>query len=314
MRFGVDVGGTKCLGVALDDDGRIERSHRVPTGRGADGVLAAIGAVVDGLGADHRHGTLGIGIAGLVTRDGVVRSSPNLPAVVDLDVAAAMSTRFGAPVAVDNDATCALVAEWNLGAATGCTDVVMVTLGTGIGGAFVADGAVRHGRHGFAGEFGHMVVDPDGPDCVCGRRGCWERYASGAGLAALGRRAVAEGRAPGLAGSAGGDPDRITGEMVAAWIATDSSGTEPVADEFCRWVALGLVNLANALDPEMFVVGGGLSPTVGAHLDRIRRSFADLLYAPGHRPHPDLVVAGLGESSGAVGAALIGSDRRRAPD
>ena len=314
MRFGVDVGGTKCLGVALDDEGRIERSYRVPTGRGADGVVAAIDAVVAGLRADHRSGTLGIGIAGLVTREGVVRASPNLPAVVDLDVAGTMSSRFGAPVVVDNDATCALVAESALGVAAGFTDVVMVTLGTGIGGALLADGAVRRGRHGFAGEFGHMVVDPDGPDCVCGRRGCWERYASGAGLAALGRRAVAEDRAPGLAASAGGDPERITGETVAAWIVTDPPGAESVVDEFCRWVALGLVNLANALDPEMMIIGGGLSPTVEAHLDRIRRSFADLLYAPGHRPHPDLVVAGLGESSGAVGAALIGGQRQRAPD
>ena len=131
---------------------------------------------------------------GLITLDGVLRSSPNVPTVTELDVAGRLGERLGRRVAVSNDATCAALAEWRTGAGRGVDDMVMVTLGTGIGGGVVAAGRLVVGANGFTGEFGHMVVDPDGPPCVCGRRGCWERYASGSGLAQLARAAAVGGR------------------------------------------------------------------------------------------------------------------------
>ncbi len=160
-------------------------------------------------------------------------------------------------MAVTNDATCAALAEWRFGAGRGVDDMVMVTLGTGIGGGVVAGGRLIVGANGFAGEFGHMVVDPDGPPCPCGRRGCWERYASGSGLAQLARAAAVGGRLRRVVEVAGGDAGMVRGEHVQAAAREGDPGAVAVVDEFARWVALGLVNLTNALDPARFVLGGG---------------------------------------------------------
>ena len=122
----------------------------------------------------------------------------------------------GRRVVIENDANLAVLAEHRLGAARGYRHVVMVTLGTGIGGGVVVDGRVQVGRHGFAGEIGHMVVDPAGPPCPCGRRGCWERFASGGGLGLLAREAALAGTLPGVVALAGGDPESVRGEDVTA--------------------------------------------------------------------------------------------------
>jgi len=188
---------------------------------------------------------------------------------------------------------------------------VMVTLGTGIGGGIVADGRMLRGRNGFAGEFGHMVVDPDGLECPCGRRGCWERYAAGTGLAQLARNAAARGRGAGLVERAGGDAAAIRGEHVQLAATAGDPGALAVVDEFGRWVAIGLVNLANSLDPDMFVLGGGIAATPELYIGPITRWFASLLYAPDHRPHPVVTFASLGERAGAVGAALLAAEPGR---
>ncbi len=130
--------------------------------------------------------------------------------MADLPLRALLEQRLGQPVVVDNDATCALVAEATVGAAKGVTDAVLVTLGTGIGGAVLAGGAIQRGANGFVGEIGHMVVDPDGPDCPCGRRGCWERFASGSALARYGQEAATAGRLPGVLDRIGGDPSAVS--------------------------------------------------------------------------------------------------------
>ena len=175
-------------------------------------------------------------------------------------------------MAVDNDATCATLAEWQAGAAQGFDDVVLVTLGTGIGGGIVAGGAIQRGAHGFAGELGHMVVDPDGPPCPCGRRGCWERYASGAGLAMLARRAAADGRLA-AAVAAAGSIEALRGEDVRAAALDGDDEASAVVDEFARWVALGLVNLTNLVDPAILVLGGGLAATPELYLPPVQRWF-----------------------------------------
>jgi len=235
----------------------------------------------------------------------VLQSSPNVPDVTQVDIAGGLGARIGGPVAVGNDATCAALAEWQRGVARGVDDLVMITLGTGIGGGIVADGRLYVGHNGFAGEFGHMVVDPNGPPCVCGRQGCWERYASGSGLAQLARAAAVGGRLRRVVHIAGGDVELVRGEHVQAAADEGDPGALAVIDEFARWVALGLVNLTNAFDPAAFVLGGGLA--VGAHLylAPIRHWFGELLYAPELRPHPVLSFAELGEHAGAVGAAML---------
>lgn len=301
-RVGLDVGGTKCLGVVLDEHGALAEEHQVPTPKGADAIIDALVGLVHRLGP---FDSIGVGVPGLVTRDGVLKAAPNLVDITDFRVAELLGSRVGAPVEVDNDATCATVAEWRVGAARGSRDAVMVTLGTGIGGGVVAGGALQRGTNGFAGEIGHMVVHPDGPPCPCGRRGCWERYASGSGLGRLAREAAEAGRLGGVLALVQGDVDAISGEHVQRAAANGDAGAVAVLDDFARWVALGLVNLTNALDPEVFVIGGGLA-NLGTQLhDPVRRWFGELLYAPSMRPHPRLEIAQLGSTAGGVGAALL---------
>ena len=169
--------------------------------------------------------------------------------------------------------------------------MVMVTLGTGIGGGIVAGGRLLVGANGFAGEFGHMVVDPNGPPCPCGRRGCWERYASGSGLAQLARAAAVGGR---LRRRASRWPAAIR-----RWCAASTSRRRPrratrprwpSSTTFARWVALGLVNLTNALDPAAFVLGGGLAEGADLYLEPIERWFRAAALRARAAPAPGAVV------------------------
>jgi glucokinase len=297
---GVDVGGTKVLGVVLSPDNAVLGELRVATpqrsaapgagpaaapAEGGDGdreaVVGAIALLVRDLQREHGPGPVGLGIPGMLDRTGMLRFAPNLPAAAGGDVAAALSERLGgAPVHVDNDANCAARAELALGAARGAETALLVTLGTGIGGAVIMGGAVQVGAHGLAGEVGHMVVDPSGPPCPCGGRGCWERYASGAGLARLAREAALAGTLFGAVALAGGDPELVRGEHVARAAADGDRGALAVMESLGWWVALGLASLVAVLDPERIVVGGA------------------------HHPEVPIVPAALGERAGAVGAAL----------
>jgi glucokinase len=311
-RIGIDVGGTKAQGVALDRDGAVVASVQRLTPRG-DGSLESLVDVLaelavelgGGRGGPGGGGTVGVGAPGLVTRAGVLRAAPNLDGVADFDIGRLLSERLGVTVAVDNDATCATVAEWQLGAGVGIDDLVLITLGTGIGGGMVADGVLHRGVNGFAGEFGHMVIDPDGPRCPCGRRGCWERYASGSGLAMLARDAATGHRLGDVVRRAGGDPQSVRGEHVQLAARDGDPEALAVIDDFARWVALGLSNLTNAFDPAMFVLGGGLAAGSDLYLGPITRWFAELLYQPQLRPVPTIAFAQWGPLAGAVGAALL---------
>ena len=302
LRVGIDVGGTKCLGVVLDPSGVVIDEQRRPTPEGPDAIIDTLAELATSLGAS---GSLGVGVPGLVTRDGVLRAAPNLVDIRDFQVGRLLTEALGFKVRVDNDGTCAGAAEWKVGAAVGCADMVMVTLGTGIGGGVIAGNALIRGANGFTGEIGHMVVDPDGPPCPCGRRGCWERYASGSGLGRLAREAAVGKRLRRVVELAGGDAENVRGEDVQAAAREGDDEALAVVDSFGRWVALGLVNLANILDPEMFVLGGGLAASADLYLAPIQKWFTQLLYAPDLRPHPQLRFAQLREQAGAVGAALL---------
>jgi glucokinase len=305
--IGLDVGGTKVLGVVADASGALLDEHRVltPSTDGA-ALVAAMAEVVGVLQLEHPDVTsVGAGVAGLATLDGTVRFSPNLPGVVELPIAKLLSEAVGLPVALDNDATCALRAEHLAGAARGADDVALVALGTGVGGAFVLDGELRRGAHGFAGEIGHMVVDVGGVPCVCGRRGCWERYASGSGLGRMGREAAEAGRAPRLVELAGGDPLLVRGEHVTEAAAEGDPASLALFEVLAGWVAVGLVNLVQALDVSRIVIGGGLAAAGDVLLSPIQRAYDERAVGGDHRPRVEIVAARLGEQAGAVGAAIL---------
>jgi len=307
---GIDVGGTKVLGVALaaDDPSTVIAEAREPTPDTESGLLDAMAHVVRQLGTTSGQSVtaVGVGIAGLVDRKGVLRVSPNLPGRHNVDVGVELDRRLGLPVRVDNDATCAAWAEYLAGAARGADDAVLVTLGTGIGAGLIADGELVRGAHGFGGEAGHMVVDPAGPRCPCGRRGCWERFASGSGLGWLGRQAAEWGRFRRAVDLAGGDADNVRGEHVTQAAQEGDAEALEVMREFAMWVALGIGNLVTLLDCSLIVVGGGLVEAGELLLDPVRAAYATQVMAPEERDDVRIVVAELGERAGAIGAALLG--------
>lgn len=305
LTAGIDLGGTKCLGLALEGD-NVVAEHRLATPTGGEAIVDTVAAVVDALGAAAGAiQAVGVGAPGLVTREGVLRDAPNLQGVSELALGRELARRLGVTVCVDNDATAATWGERLLGAAAGRDDVVMVTLGTGIGGGAVCHGELARGANGFAGEVGHMVVAPQGPPCPCGRRGCWERFASGSGLGRLGREAARAGRAAAVVERAGGTVDDVRGEHVTEAAAAGDAEALAVVEEFGWWLALGLANLASIFDPELFVIGGGLVAAADLLLEPARQAFPALLQAADHRPPIPIVTALLGERAGAIGAAAL---------
>jgi glucokinase len=306
LTIGVDVGGTKCLGVVLDDGGKVVAERRRPTPQSGSGP-ALIDAVVEVAGElqDGASMPVGVGVPGLVDRDGVLRFAPNIPGVTELRIRDELANRLGVRIQVDNDATCAAWAEQGGGAGRGRQHVILVTLGTGIGGGIVTDGRLVRGAHGFAGEIGHMVVDAGGLPCPCGQQGCWERYASGSGLGRLAREAAHAHQIPHVVELAGGDPEAVRGEHVTQAAAEGDPAAQEVMARFAWWVGLGLANLANAFDTECFVLGGGLVEAGDILLAPVRASFHDLVEAAEHRPPVDIIPAALGEHAGAIGAAML---------
>ncbi len=312
VTYGIDIGGTKVLGLALGPGDDIVAEARVPTPTGTreivgSHVAAAVAQVVDQLDASLPAGgaPLGVGAPGMVDRRGRLVFAPNLPQAHGVDWTELIGDRLpGRFVLIENDANFAVLAEHRLGAARGFGDVVLVTLGTGIGGGIVMDGRVQVGSAGFAGEIGHMVVDPNGPACPCGRRGCWERFASGAGLGVLAREAALAGRLGEVVRVAGGDPESVRGEDVSAAAAAGDPAARRVIEDVGWWIGFGLANLACVLDPECFVLGGGVVQAGDLLVDAARATFTTLVEGGDRRPAAAVVPAAFGERAGAVGAAL----------
>jgi len=307
--IGLDVGGTKVYGVVIDplEPTVVLADERVPTPEGGDGLVDVLLDLARRLAADAA--CIGVGIPGLIDRDGTLHMGPHLRRMQDVPIARLLAEGSGLPATVDNDANCAAVAEQVAGAAAGIDNTLVVTLGTGIGAGIIAEGRLLHGASGFAGEPGHMVVDPNGPPCPCGKRGCWERYASGTGLGRLARDAAAAGRLDTAVALAGGDPEAVRGEHVTTSARAGDAESLAVLDDLSHWIALGLANLANILDPAIVVIGGGLVESADLFLPEVRRRFADLVMAGDRRPTLPIVPAELGERAGAIGAALVALDR-----
>jgi glucokinase len=297
-QVGLDVGGTKCLGLAVGPDGEHLGELRVPTPNDPDELVATLASMARELGATD---AVGVGVPGLVNHDGVLLAAPNVTSVRALPLRARLEEATGLRVVVDNDNTVACLAEWRLGAGRGAKDMILVGIGTGIGGGQVCGGRLQRGAHGFAGEFGHFIVEHDGIECPCGQRGCWERYASGSGLGRWARKAAADG----LLDLRPVDGDELRGEDVTAAALAGGHEALAVVDTFAGWVALGLLSLTNIFDPEVIVLAGGVSAAPELFLPPIERRFEARLFGTDLRPKPDIRFAELGPYAGAVGAALL---------
>jgi glucokinase len=302
--IGLDIGGTKVLGVLLADDGTVLREERLASPHtGLEALVATGAALVTKL--DAPGAPVGVGAAGLVDHEGVVRYAPNLPNVREAPLRDALADAPGHAVAVDNDAGVAALGEVTYGAAAGKRDVLLVTLGTGIGGGFLLAGRTYRGAHKFGAEIGHFTLDINGPLCACGERGHWEAIASGSALGRMARELVAKGGGAALVTAAGGDASAVTGNHVGVAAATGDPDARALLVQYAENVAIGLSGLSNILDPECIVVGGGLVELGPLLFGPLREAFGRHLEGVDYRPPVALLPAQLGERAGAVGAAVL---------
>ncbi len=306
LACGVDVGGTKIAGGVIDVDGTVIEELRVESpATDVEAIEDAITSLVTQLRSRHEITAVGVGAAGYVDKArAVVMFAPNI-AWRDVDLKAELEERIDLPVVVENDANAAAWGEFTYGAGHDIDDLLMVAVGTGVGGGVVLDGELYRGAFGVGAEIGHMRVVPDGILCGCGNHGCLEQYGSGSALVREVRAAARSGSllAADVLERAGGDPDRITGPLVTeAAQAGDPFAVEQL-QVLGRWLGEGIASLTAVLDPAVVVIGGGVSEAGDLLLDPVRAAFGAQLTGRGHRPVLDIRRARLGNRAGLIGAA-----------
>lgn len=300
---GVDIGGTKMAAGLVDRDGTVrDRRRRATPHEGAAAVAAAVAELVGELG--EAGVAVGVGFPGFVDPGGTVLSAPNLPSLVGAPLRQHLDATVTSAVTVVNDASAAAWGEHVVGAGVGVRELAMLTVGTGVGGGLVLDGALLRGAHGAAGELGHVIVDEGGPTCGCGNRGCLEAHASGTAIARKAGERVAAGavaRGSPLAGAA-----ELGGDVVTAAAADGDTDALEVLADAGFWLGVGVASIVNATDPSVVVIGGGAARGAGEHLlAPARRACAErVLGAPAREP-PPLSPGELGDDGGLIGAALL---------
>jgi glucokinase len=306
LTIGVDIGGTKVAAGVVGEDGAVLAATRRPTpSHQPAAVEDVIAECVTELRRSHDVQAVGVGAAGFIDHaTGTVRVAPNL-AWRDEPLRDAVAARIGLPVVVDNDGNAAAWAEFRFGAGRGERHLVVVTVGTGIGGGIVLDGHLLHGRWGTAAEFGHMQISQSGRRCGCGQHGCWEQYCSGRALLHEAREIadVQPGYGRRLLELGGGRPEGIEAPEVTAAAREGDRAALDCFEEIGSWLGQGLADLASVLDPGAFVVGGGVADAGELLLAPARRVFAERLTGTSARPHAEIRLAQLGNQAGLVGAA-----------
>lgn len=296
---GLDIGGTKTLGVTLQD-GEVVKSIKIPTLQDRARLLESLRTLADDLGAAV---SVGVGIPGPVSPGGVILAAPNLPCIVGL-AATDISQALGRRIRIGNDAKCATLAEWKLGAGENINNLVLLAFGTGIGAGFVLNGKLVVGSTGFAGEIGHMIVDPNGPECSCGQRGCWEQLASGRALSVLAQQGFQESWLPNRSAPDGPSRHPVGEDLVAA-ARVGNQNALSILDNLARWMALGIINVLNIFDPERVIIVGGLAAAADVLLPRVEKWRKRLGRGFGGRQTALIIRGALGDGAGAIGAALL---------
>jgi len=312
LALGIDLGGTKILTAVANSQGKmLSRDHSItPAAKGSKAVIHSVlesvgrtlgqaGIVASDLSA------IGVGAPGLSNPDtGVLFTSPHLPGWRNMPLRNIIEKELGRKAFIINDANAAALGEFYFGAGRGARHFIYITISTGIGGGIIIDGKIYTGALGTAGEVGHMTIDDNGPLCNCGNRGCWETLASGTALAREARRRVKEGAKTSILDYAGGDMDKVTAEAIhKAAEQGDTLAGELIA-RTGYYVGVGLANLINIFNPELIVIGGGLS------------NIGDMLLGPAFEVAKErafkesyqavrVALAELGRNSGVLGAAAF---------
>ena len=306
-RIGVDLGGTNIAVGVVDENYHILAQHSVPTGaerpygQVVDDMIAAVEEVMKKAGITAKDcQSIGIGSPGTCdTAGGVVVRAYNL-GWNNVPLCAMLTEHFGLPATVANDANCAALAETVAGAAMGCKNMVLITLGTGVGGGIIIDGQIYAGMRSAGAELGHIILVLDGEPCSCGRRGCWEAYAS---VTALIRQAHSAAKAH--PESALNHLDKWDGYRICAVAEQGDETARKVVARWCEYVAAGMTDMVNALAPEMILVGGGISKQGERILAPIREYVVTHCFGQREGAIPEIKQAALGNEAGIIGAAAL---------
>ena len=303
--IGIDIGGTKIAGALVDEHGNIVQEERVATPvKDPVALVDAVVALVKNLSADQDVLGVGVAMAGFIDHQqanviyGTNFGWKNYPLKSEIEA------KLTIPVVIENDANAAGWAEYRFGAGRGHQHMVMLTLGTGVGGAIIVDGKMLRGGFGVAGELGHMRVVPDGILCGCGQRGCIESYASGTALLRTARELAESGDPAGarlaqLRDEAG----ELTGTQVSQALKEKDPGAVGLLNNLADWMGQAIASLSAILDPEVVVIGGGVSQAGEMLLEPMRESFRKYAPAGGFRPELKILVAEFVNDAGVVGAA-----------
>ncbi|MGQ0576095.1 MAG: ROK family protein [Pseudonocardia sp.] len=314
LAIGIDVGGTKIAGGVVDGAGVLhtELTEPTPDESDADAVLAVLLDLVDRLrGVRPDVAAVGLGAAGIVEWPaGRIAWAPN-NAYRNWPVRAQLEKAIGLPVVVDNDANVATLAEARLGARP-YRDMVLLTVGTGIGGGVLLNGQIYRGPTGLGAELGHMIVNPDGPRCACGNHGCLEAYASGTALGRMGRDAAAD-EPDGPIALLGIAEGAVTGRTVTAAALQGDPTARRLFDRLGRWLGVGIASLATIFELEAVIVGGGLVETGELLLGPARAGAREFAYAAGARGVVPVLGASCGSDAGIIGAALLAIEHAAVP-
>lgn len=312
--IGLDVGGTKIAAAVVTSDGQVvERTQCATPAAISQDTLTVIERKIDGLRARHPEVQgIGIGFAGLVEwPEGRVRFAPNI-AFRNLPLRQHIARHTGLPVIVDNDANTAAWAEARFGAGAGKSDILLLTVGTGIGGGLVLGGHIYRGSSGLGAEVGHTILSPrSGARCTCGNIGCFEAMASGTALGRLGRDA-AENYPKSLLLELAGTPQAVTGELVYQAARQGDRIALSLFEEVGFWLGVGIASLVNIFDPEVVVLAGGLPAVGDLLLKPAAASLAEYLFAQEYRKLPPLVPTTLGLNAGLIGAGAMIISRLKA--
>ncbi len=308
---GVDIGGTKIAAGLVNHQGEIVkhvRAHMVANSgpaAGLDCVVKAIRELLEGVPPNQKPAALGVCAPGpLDPKKGVIINPPNVPCWRNFPLADELHKIFHLPVKVENDAKAAGLAEVLWGAGADYHNVFYATIGTGIGAAIIFNGKIYHGRTGAAAEAGHMGIQFDGPQCPCGKRGCIEYLASGPAIARRARKKLQESPNSSLLQMAGGNLENVTGEMVGKASAEKDAVAMEVVRETVDVLAYWLGNVVDFLEPDVIILGGGVSSMLAAHLDEIRARWKGAVLNPWPERIP-VLLARYGEESGIAGAAAL---------
>lgn len=307
--IGVDVGGTHLRAARFDSElNLIERAEQ-PTNRelGQDSVLERLYQTIQQVMPDDPKDVagIGVGVPGPVDpQTGVVISPPNLPFKGELPIRNLIHNAVGGKVIVGNDADAAGLAEHQLGAGRGTRNMIYITVSTGVGGGVIVEGKPTSGQ-GLGGEIGHMVVEPGGPICGCGRRGHLEAVASGTAIANLARERVAAGEASALTALDGGDLERIDARLVGEAAQQGDALALSIVTSAGRYLGVTIASLIMLLNPEMFVLGGGLLGLGNLLLDPMHEAIQEYVMTERHWKETRIEKAQLGKDTGLYGAAAL---------